>query len=243
MVILLVAFSSGIFTILAPSIWPLLPLILSTSNSHATKWRPLGITIGVVTSFAIFALLISSLVTIFHIPTQWLRYTSALVLVGFGIMLISTKLNERVMEIVHWGTHFWIRPGETWDDGFWGGLLTGLTLGLVWAPCIGPILTTLGAVSKDVLWDPEVLLVTGAYILGIGIPLLIIAYGWQGLFGKSGPLKKYERQIQIGFGIWTLVIALMVATSLDVKAQKTFLQLFPGYSHSLDKLDQTENFN
>jgi cytochrome c-type biogenesis protein len=41
-----VAFISGLFTILAPCIWPLLPIVLADVTQSKSKRRPLGITAG-----------------------------------------------------------------------------------------------------------------------------------------------------------------------------------------------------
>ncbi len=54
MIILLVfAFVSGLVTILAPCIWPLLPIVLSSSSTGGTR-KPLGITLGIIGSFSLF---------------------------------------------------------------------------------------------------------------------------------------------------------------------------------------------
>ena len=41
-----VAFLSGLLTILAPCIWPLLPIILADVTKAKSRKRPLGITVG-----------------------------------------------------------------------------------------------------------------------------------------------------------------------------------------------------
>ncbi|MBF0490833.1 MAG: cytochrome c biogenesis protein DipZ, partial [Candidatus Omnitrophica bacterium] len=65
-VLLAFSFLAGFVTILAPCIWPLLPIVLSAS-SGVGKRRPLGITLGVMTSFTVFTLSISYLEKIFHL--------------------------------------------------------------------------------------------------------------------------------------------------------------------------------
>ncbi len=49
------AFISGFSTIFAPCIWPLLPIILSASTSGGRR-KPFGITLGIITSFALLTL-------------------------------------------------------------------------------------------------------------------------------------------------------------------------------------------
>ena len=54
-------------------------------------------------------------------------------------------------------------------SGFWPGFLTGLSLGLVWAPCAGPILASVTALAatQQVSFFASVLVVV-AYAVGAG---------------------------------------------------------------------------
>ncbi len=62
-ILLIFAFISGLITIAAPCIWPILPIVLSATSSGGHK-KPLGITLGIMTSFAFFTLAISYIVKI-----------------------------------------------------------------------------------------------------------------------------------------------------------------------------------
>src|SRR3989304_3961060 len=93
-VLLLFAFISGLVTILAPCIWPLLPIIFSTSatGGHA---KSLGISLGIVISFAIFTLTLSYLVSIFNFDPDILRTFAVLILTFLGLSLIIPALTGR----------------------------------------------------------------------------------------------------------------------------------------------------
>lgn len=83
-VLLIFAFLSGLVTIAAPCIWPLLPIILSSSAQSGHR-KPLGITVGIMSSFAIFTLTISYIVSIIPLDLDLLRMFA----VGIIAFLVS----------------------------------------------------------------------------------------------------------------------------------------------------------
>ena len=83
-----VAFISGLFTILAPCIWPLLPIVLADVTQSNSKRRPLGITAGVAISFAFFTLAISALESSLGFSPNVLRKMAVIVLLVIGISMV-----------------------------------------------------------------------------------------------------------------------------------------------------------
>src|SRR3989344_6602566 len=92
LILLFFAFLSGLVTIAAPCIWPLLPIILSSSVLGNDHRRPLGITIGILVSFGILTLTISYLVSIFRFDPNILRYIAVLVLLFLGVTMVIPPL-------------------------------------------------------------------------------------------------------------------------------------------------------
>src|SRR3989344_5814605 len=138
-ILLLFAFISGLVTILAPCIWPLLPIILSSTTTGG-RAKPLGITLGIITSFAFFTLTISYLVKIIPFDPDILRLFAVLIIGFLGLTLIIPAL---VQIVEGWVSRFSGKLSgltKSQDQGFKGGLITGLALGIVWSPCAGPIL-------------------------------------------------------------------------------------------------------
>src|SRR3990167_10517981 len=125
-VLLLFAFLSGLVTIAAPCIWPLLPIILSSSILGRDHRRPLGITIGILVSFGILTITISYLVSVFRFDPNILRYVAVGVLLFFGLTMAISPLT-RIVE--GWVSRFAGRMGvfgKTNSNGFFPGLITGL---------------------------------------------------------------------------------------------------------------------
>jgi thiol-disulfide isomerase/thioredoxin len=99
MILLLFAFVSGLITILAPCIWPLLPLVLSSSSTGG-KRKPLGITLGMIASFAFFTLTLSYVVKSVHLNPDMPRFL-AVVIIGFlGLSMVIPALSFKVEAIL-----------------------------------------------------------------------------------------------------------------------------------------------
>ncbi len=172
-ILLVFAFISGLVTIAAPCIWPLLPIVLSSSALGGHR-RPVGLTLGILISFGVITLSISYLVHAFGFDASLLRTIAVVVLVAIGATLLFPALSRLVEGSLSRmaGNVRWAKSG----DGFWPGFISGLPLGVVWAPCAGPILATIATLSATRAVGFSIVLVTIAYLIGIGIPLFAFSY-------------------------------------------------------------------
>src|SRR5260370_33962688 len=94
--LLLFSFLAGFATILAPCIWPVLPIVLSSSSAgEKNHQRPLGITIGVMLSFTVFTLSVSYLVRIVHFDPNILRIFAVVIIAFLGLTMIIPTLGAK----------------------------------------------------------------------------------------------------------------------------------------------------
>lgn len=236
MIILLIfAFISGLVTIAAPCIWPLLPIVLS--SSIGAKGRPLGVTAGIITSFGILTLTISYLVSLFHFDPDILRLFAVLILVFFGLGMLIPKLSTYMEGLVSKFLGKIQLHGDKRANGFWGGYITGLSLGVVWAPCAGPILATIATLASTQQVTSALFLVTAVYLVGVAIPLFLFATLGNHVFGKSKALSPYLGTIQKIFGIIMIITAVLIYTNFDKVIQVRLLDIFPSYSNFLIQLE------
>lgn len=243
LILLLFAFISGLITILAPCIWPLLPIILSSTTSGGHR-KPLGITLGIMTSFAFFTLTLSYIVKIFPFDPDILRIFAVVVIGFLGLTLVVPKLNLILEGFVsRLSSRF--APANPQDPtqqktGFVSGYVTGFSLGLVWSPCAGPILATIATLAATQALNWQIVLVTLVYVAGIGVPLFIFASVGSAIFNKSRLLSPYTARIQQIFGIIMILTAFAIATGYDRVLQANLLDKIPAYSNFLYKLEGQE---
>ncbi len=233
--LLFFAFLSGLVTIAAPCIWPLLPIVLTSSSLTGDHRRPLGLTIGVLVSFGILTLTLSYLVSIFRFDTNILRVVAVVILLFLGLTLIIPVLTRIVEGFV---SRIAGRFGSTnTNGGFIPGFISGLALGVVWAPCAGPILATIATLAATRSVSSQIILITIAYLVGIGIPLFIFAYAGQRIIQKSRFFNKYTATVQKIFGLIIILTAVLIFTNYDKVIEANLLNVFPSYSNFLNSIE------
>src|SRR5258708_24803194 len=85
---LVLALLAGVVTVAAPCTLPMLPILLGASVGQTGKIRPAMIAFGFVISFSAAALLLSAITRIFDFDPNTLRTGAAILLLGFGLLMI-----------------------------------------------------------------------------------------------------------------------------------------------------------
>jgi len=238
-VILLVSFAflAGIITVLSPCILPILPIVLTSSLSEGMidHRRPIGVVIGFVSSFTFFTLFLSTIVGISGIPADALRLVSIVVIAGFGLSLLIPRFQSLIEQLFARFTRF--APSGQNKTGLAGGLAIGFSIGLLWTPCVGPILASVIslAISGTVTFDA--FLITLAYSLGTVIPMFLIMIGGQNALRRVPWLLNNLSHIQKLFGVLMILTALGILFNIDRKFQTWVLTTFPEYGTILTQLE------
>ncbi len=242
------AFLAGILSILAPCTLPVVPLVLGAGAGGGRR-RPLGIVLGLGFTFVIVTILLASALSTLGVSTGGLRLVAVVTLGALGLTLAWPRLGRRLevamAPLVRPGLRVAtgrstvmapIQPDPGSPDGRGGlrsGLAMGAAIGLVWAPCVGPLMAGTIAVAASRGPSPETVVVALAYVAGAAIPLLAvarwgraIAHRSRGLASGGGPRR--------AFGVLTLVAALLIATGLDASVQSAVTAALPaGWSSAL----------
>jgi cytochrome c biogenesis protein CcdA/thiol-disulfide isomerase/thioredoxin len=240
-VLLVFAFISGIITILSPCILPVLPIVLS-GGSLGGKARPYGVVSGFVVSFTFFTLALSAIVSALGIPADAMRYVAIVLVVVLGLVMAVPRLREG-FELL--ASRLASRAGSATAtararSGFWGGLPVGLSLGLVWTPCVGPIMASVISLALTRRIDGGSVLIALAYSLGTAIPMLGILLGGKALLRRVPALGRNTARIQRVFGLVMILMGLVLALQWDRKIQAAILQAFPSYGSGLTALEDTK---
>ncbi len=233
-ILIFFAFLGGIVTILSPCILPILPIVLSSSVIGGKK-RPLGVVTGFILSFTFFTLFLSAIVRATGLSADSLRLVAVAVITIFGLSLIVPALQQRMEALF---TKFaQTGPKGNTGDGYLSGVLVGTSLGLVWTPCVGPILASVITLAATASVGLGAVVITLAYSVGTAIPLLAITYGGRNLLTSHPWLIRNTSNIQRGFGVLMLVTAIAITFSWDRTFQTYILEKFPQYGTGLTKLE------
>ncbi len=222
------AIAAGFLTILAPCILPVLPFLLGTAGR--SKWRPVMIVAGFVGAFSLIGAALATAGTFLGIPSGALRTIAGVVLLLFGAALLFEEAYEKLASKIQpllgrLGAS--VSGTSSMKTDALSGIPVGLSLGLVWAPCAGPILgaiLALAAREKDYVTTA---LLFFAYALGAGIPMLAIAYGSNRLRARLQSAGRHYKTLNRIFGLLIILTAIAILTGYDLVAQAWLLQRFP----------------
>jgi len=220
---------AGVLTIASPCILPLLPILLGVSLGHTSKTRPLFIVAGFVLVFSMAALLLSVLARHTGLDAGAVRTAGIVVLAVFGICMLWSKPFDILAAHISRLTAGAARVGGT-GQGNLGGFILGMTLGIVWTPCAGPVLgsvLTLVALQKEFL-TAAILLV--AYALGAGVPMLVIAYASQYFSQRITSIARYSRALQQIFGVVIILLAVALYFNYDTLLYTQLLNYWPAFN-------------
>jgi cytochrome c biogenesis protein CcdA/thiol-disulfide isomerase/thioredoxin len=222
--LMLFGFVAGAGTALSPCVLPVLPIALSAGATGGRR-RPLGIVVGLALSFTFATVALVYVISALGLPGDLLRKLAIGVLLAFGLTLMIPPLAARVEATM---SRFAGRAGVAGSggDGFWSGTAVGASLGLVYAPCAGPILAGVITVSASQSFTAGRLAVALSYGIGSAVVLYFLMLGGRRL---TAPLARRGAALQITMGAVMVVVALAMAGNYDLKFQNQIASSLPSF--------------
>jgi cytochrome c biogenesis protein CcdA/thiol-disulfide isomerase/thioredoxin len=239
------AFISGVITILSPCILPVLPILLSGGVSGG-RARPYGVITGFIVSFTVFTLTLSTIVQALRIPADALRIAAVVLIILFGIVMLVPRLSGWfelfASKIATRGRSLapaagGATSGRGWA-GYWGGCLVGLSLGLVWTPCVGPIMASVISLALTRRIASGSVYITLAYTLGTALPMLGVMFGGRALLNRVPALARNSANIQRGFGVLMILLGVAIGLGWDRQFQSLVLRALPNYGAGLTAVEK-----
>jgi cytochrome c biogenesis protein CcdA/thiol-disulfide isomerase/thioredoxin len=224
--LVVVGFLAGVITSISPCVLPVLPVVLTagaTRRDGGTRnWRPYGVVLGLVLSFSLATLFGSLVLSALHLPQDLLRDAGIVVLVLIGAGLIWHRFGDLLER-----PFTRIRGRQVDPNG--NGLVLGLGLGLLFVPCAGPVLAAIAVVGATHKIGFGALVLTAAFGIGVGVPLLILAVAGDAVARRTGILKRQGPKIRVVGGVLMIVVAVLIGLNVTDGLQR----VVPGYTAAL----------
>ena len=221
-----VAFVAGVVTAISPCVLPVLPIVFAGGATGGRR-RAYAIVAGLVASFTVFTLTATALLSALGLPDDLLRNIAIGLVFVVGLSLLWPRL-----------AHVVERPfqalGRRSPDGTGGGFVLGISLGLLFTPCAGPVIAAVAVLAATKRFSLESVLVTLSYALGAGVVLLLIALAAQrGMTLRS--VRAHAPQVRQALGALVVGVAVVMALGLDTRLAAHV----PGYTRALQGLENT----
>ncbi|MEP6730151.1 MAG: cytochrome c biogenesis protein CcdA [bacterium] len=211
---LALAFVGGVLTILSPCILPVIPLVFSrTGRDFRREIIPmLG---GLAVAFTAAALLATATARWLLVANEIGRDAALFLLAIVGLTLLSTRAAE------------WLaRPATRFGAAMIGGrgsddrstpvqnIVVGMAIGLLWAPCAGPILGLLIAAAAT-MRAPRAALLFLTFALGAVMSLAVVTSLGTRLLGRIKRAGAADVIVRRTLGLATLVTVIAIFFGWD----------------------------
>ena len=200
---ILLAVGAGLASVISPCVLPVIPIVMAGADRN-DRFRPLIVVTGLSLSFMAMGAASSLFGALLVGKTRSIEVAGAAVIVIMGLMVIfDVSIFKRFYRLSN------IRVS---NEGRFSGLLLGLSLGVIWVPCVGPFLSsvlTMVGTGGQLLSG---IFLLGCYSLGLAIPMLIVGYSSRylqnrirQLLNHETPLRYVTGGILVAFGLYSII--------------------------------------
>jgi cytochrome c biogenesis protein CcdA len=185
---------------------------------------------GLALSFVLIGMFVATAGFAAGLDAEVFRYVAAVLIVAIGLILLMPRFQARLAvaggPIANWADGRLGSAGSGVPGQFW----TGVLLGAVWSPCVGPTLgatSLLAAQGRDLGQAGVVMFVFG---LGAALPLLAL-----GLLSREAMMLWRHRLAsagagaKAGLGVVFVAMGVLVLTGLDKPIEATLVDMSPQW--------------
>lgn len=227
---ILLSYTAGLVVLLNPCVLPVLPIILGSALGES-RYGPAALAAGLVMSFCLFGFLILSVGYQIGLDPALVRDSAAALLIAIGLLLLLPKAQAvfaTALAPLADGANRML--GRLSGQGLSGQFAIGLLLGLVWSPCVGPVL---GVAIASASQGENLASAFGIFLifgLGVATTLMLFAYGTRKLLaGHRSAMQGIAKWAKPVFGGLLIIVGGLIISGLDKKLEAAALAIMPEW--------------
>ena len=226
--ILIFAFVAGLLTLINPCVLPVLPIVL-TSALQAHRAGPLALTLGMAASFVIFGLTVAVAGRALGVSSDLLSQIAATLMIAFGLTMLIPALGAAFTRLT---APLAARADGTIDtldrSGLAGQAMTGVLLGAVWSPCVGPTLGGAVGLASQGKNIGQAALIMVMFAAGVAVVMLALAYGARAtLLKRRNAMRAAASWTKPLMGAVLVGIGLIILTNFQHRIESWALSVLP----------------
>lgn len=215
----LVAFLAGAASFFSPCILPLVPSYISyitgisfedlTASNKQTRLAVAKHSILFIIGFSIifisFGIITAYFGSSLMLYRSAIRKAGAVIIILFGLHLtgalrIKALEKEKRLQL------------KSKPLGYLGSVFTGMVFAAGWAPCVGPILSSIlfYAVTEKIY---TAVLLLSFYSLGLGLPLFIVGVAFDNFILVFNKIKNFTKYVSVISGILLIIVGILLFTN------------------------------
>lgn len=233
MIFFFISVFAGILTVLAPCIFPLLPIVIGSSQTEGRRIsrRSLVVVGSLSVSVVVFTLLLKASTLLIDIPQMFWTVFSGTVILLVGLAIVFPIIWSRIPLVQKMGALGDKALGTGHQKkNFFGDVLIGLALGPVFTTCSPTYLFIIASILPAGFSVGFIYLV--GFTFGLAVSLLLIAYFGGQLVRKITSRMDATTRIKQAFGWLIVLVGLAILTGYDKKLETAILD--SGYGATIN---------
>ena len=204
-----IALLAGIVTFLSPCVLPLVPGYLgyvsgSANQKNKVLTGALLFVLGFTAVFVSLGVLAGTAGLLVVARNPWIQIVLGALVVVFGFAMIGQ------LEFLQRNLKLNLSPRL----GLAGAPFLGVVFALGWTPCIGPTLSAVLVLASDTADPIRGGILATVYSLGIGVPFILIAAGFDWAKKSVSFVKEHIRAFNLVGGSMLIVVGVLLMTGL-----------------------------
>ncbi len=236
MIFFLISILAGVFTVVAPCILPLLPIVIGASEAGEKKISRRAITVigSLSVSVMIFTLLLKATTLFISIPQIFWNSLSGVIIALVGLAIVFPSLWAKIPFVAKLNIFSNKAVGTGYQKkNYKGDMLMGLALGPVFTTCSPTYLFIIATTLPASLFVGLIYLL--GFTLGLALALLLIAYFGQRIVNKVSGHMQATGRIKQAFGVLIILVGILILTGYDKKLETLILD--SGYGATIQLED------
>jgi cytochrome c-type biogenesis protein len=212
------AFVAGLVSFLSPCVLPLVPsyitfvtgMTLDELTAHgrdAARRRAVLHALVFVLGFTLVFIALGATATALGAATRralpLLQQIGGVAIAAFGLSMLGVLRPPALMRERR--VHFASKPA-----GLVGSALVGVAFGAGWTPCIGPVLASILLYAGIEATMMRGMLLLVAYAIGLGIPFLIAAVGFNWYLASARRITRWLRPLELAAGAILVLVGVLL---------------------------------
>lgn len=233
-----VAFTAGLLSFLSPCVLPLIPSYISFVSGVSleelrapqaesrVRWRVLFNSLAFISGFTLVFVSLgasaSFLGNLFLGYRGWIQTWGGVLVVLLGLYLMGLfkiSLMDRYFQI-----HLKDKPA-----GYLGSILVGITFGVAWTPCVGPILGGILALAGSSGQVDKGLALLSSYAAGLALPFFFSALALDVFFRFAKRFRRYLQVVHLIAGLLLVILGLLLITDYITLLNSYAIRLTPEW--------------
>jgi len=235
MAFFLISVLAGILTVLAPCIFPLLPIVIGSSEpgkqEKGISRRAIVVIISLSVSVIVFTLLLKATTLFITIPQSFWAYFSGamIILVGLAILFPTAWARIPLASYLSRKGDKALKEGRD-KQSIGGDIVMGAALGPVFTSCSPTYLFIIATVLPASF--AVGLIYLAGFTIGLAFSLLLIAYLGQQIVRKVMSHSVGAERVKKFFGVLILLVGIAIFTGYDKKLETYILD--SGYGATIN---------